>query len=94
MNTMPNIIPISDLRQDAAGVIKRAAASSKPVFVTQRGRASAVLVSAQVYERTQHELEILKLLARGEVEIEAGVGHDLDSVFADADALLNQAQAS
>lgn len=88
MSPMPNIIPISDLRQDAAGVIKRATASQEPVFITQRGRAAAVMVSAQSYQRTQHELEILRLLARGEVEIEAGVGHDLDAVLAEADKLL------
>lgn len=40
------------------------------------------------YEETQHELEILRLLAHGEKEIEAGVGFDLESVLAKADALL------
>jgi len=58
------------------------------VVITQRGRAAAVMVSAQSYERTQHELEILRLLARGEAEIEAGIGHDLDVVLAEADELL------
>jgi prevent-host-death family protein len=85
---MPDIVPISDLRQDAAGVIKRASASNEPVFITQRGRVAAVMVSAQSYEQTQHELEILRLLARGEAEIEAGVGHDVDVVLAKADELL------
>ncbi len=89
MSSVPKIIPISDLRQDTAGIIKRAAASHEPVFITQRGRPSAVMVSTQTYERTQHELEILRLLARGEVEIEAGVGHDMDAVFAEADKLLS-----
>jgi len=88
MSSLPTIVPISELRSDAAGVIKRAAASQDPVVITQRGRAAAVMVSAQSYERTQHELEILRLLARGEAEIEAGVGHDLDVVLAEADALL------
>ena len=90
MSAMPNIVPISDLRQDAAGVIKRASASNEPVFITQRGRAAAVMVSTQTYERTQHELDILRLLARGEAEIEAGVGHDLDDVLAQADELLGR----
>jgi prevent-host-death family protein len=90
VSPMPDIVPISDLRQNAAGVIKRTSASQEPVFITQRGRAAAVMVSTQAYERTQHELEILRLLARGEVEIEAGVGHDLDSVLAEADALLRK----
>jgi prevent-host-death family protein len=88
MSAMPNIIPISDLRQDTAGVIKRAAASDEPVFITQRGRASAVLVSSSAYQRTQRELEILRLLARGEAEIAAGVGHDLDDVIEEARLLL------
>ena len=90
MATVPSIIPISDLRQDAAGVIKRAAATSEPVFITQRGRASAVLVSKNSYEKTQHELEILRLLARGDAEIAKGVGHELDDVMAEASALLGE----
>ena len=89
MSTVPKIVPISDLRQDAAGVIKRAGTSGEPVFITQRGRAAAVMVSTQTYERAQHELEILRLLARGEAEIEAGVGHDANEVFAEARKLLD-----
>ncbi|HEX7544844.1 MAG TPA: type II toxin-antitoxin system prevent-host-death family antitoxin [Candidatus Limnocylindrales bacterium] len=90
MSTVPDIVPITDLRQDASGVIKRAAASRQPVFITQRGRAAAVVVSAQAYERTQHELEILRLLARGAAEIEAGGGYTLAEVLAEADELLGR----
>ncbi len=88
MSRVPEIIPISELRQDAAGVIKRLKSSRKPVFITQRGRASAVLESTDAYERTQHELEILKILARGEAEIEAGAGSDMEAVFDKAEKLL------
>jgi hypothetical protein len=42
----------------------------------------------EAYEHTQHELEMLRLLARGEQEIEAGKGYDLDAVLAEADSLL------
>ena len=90
MSAVPNIIPISELRQDASGIVRRASDSGEPVFITQRGRASAVLVSTGAYERTQHELEILRLLVRGEADIAAGVGYDLDVVMAEADALLGQ----
>ncbi len=40
--------------------------------------------------RRRDKMEILRLLARGEKEIEAGEGHDLDAVFAEVDALLAQ----
>ena len=91
MSAVPDIVPITDLRQDASGIVKRAAASGAPVFITQHGRATAVVVSAKAYERTQHELEILRLLARGQAEIEAGAGYDLDDVLEDADRLLGEA---
>jgi prevent-host-death family protein len=88
MSSLPVIIPISDLRQDTAGVIRRVAASDEPVVITQRGRASAVLVSTETYERTQHENEILRILARGDAEVAAGLGRDAEDVMAEARALL------
>ena len=91
MSAMPNIVPISELRQDASSIVKEAAATGDPVFITQHGRASAVLLSAGAYERTQRELEILRILAQGEADIQAGVGYDIDVVMAEADALLEQA---
>jgi len=90
MAKIPNIIPITDLRQDATAIIKRVTASKEPIVITQRGRAAAVMVSTETYEHSQHELELLRLLARGEKEIEAGKGYDLDAVLAEADALLKE----
>jgi len=88
MAKIPNIVPITDLRQDATSIVKRVTSSREPLVITQRGRATAVMVSMETYEHTQHELEILRLLARGEKEIEAGKGYDLDAVLAEADSLL------
>ena len=90
MSAMPNIVPISELRQDASAIVKRASTTGDPVFITQHGRASAVLVSAGTYERTQRELEILRILAQGEADIAAGTGFDLDVVMAEADVLLGE----
>lgn len=91
MAKLPNIVPITDLRQDATSIVNRLSASQEPVIITQRGRAAAVMVSTEAYERSQHELEILRLLARGEREIEEGKGYDLDAVLAEADTILKQA---
>ena len=65
MSKAPKIIPISDLRQNASDVVKQVSSSREPVFITQRGRATAVVVSMESYERSQHEREILRLLALG-----------------------------
>ena len=91
MPKVPNIIPVTDLRQDAAAALKRLKASKQPVVITQRGRAAAVLLSMEEYERGEHERQLLRLIARGEQEIGAGKGFDLDSVLAEADELLGAA---
>ncbi len=88
MAKIPNIVPITDLRQDATSIVKRVTSSREPLIITQRGRAAAVMVSMETYEHTQHELEILRLLASGEKEIEVGKGYDLEVVLAEADSLL------
>jgi hypothetical protein len=46
------------------------------------------MVSMQAYEDSQHELDILRLLARGEKEIETGSGYELDEVLKEADRFL------
>jgi len=90
MANVPDIVPITDLRQDAAAALKRLQSSRQPLVITQRGRAAAVLLSLETYERGEHERQILRLLARGEQEIKAGCGLDLDEVLAEADALITR----
>lgn len=88
MQKVPEVIPITDLRQDAAEVLKRLKDAREPVVITQRGRAAAVLLSIEEYEKARQEREILELIARGDKEIAAGKGYDLDEVFVEADAIL------
>ena len=91
MTKIPEIIPITDLRQDSSAVLKRIRSSRQPVIITQRGRAAAVMLSVEEYERSEEERQTLRLLARGEKKIAAGEGHDLDGVLAEAGRLLTEA---
>ena len=88
MGTITNIIPVSDLRQDAARILRQLREKREPLIITQRGRAAAVMVDVEAYERFENEKELLRLLAKGEREIAAGGGYDLDTVLAEADSLL------
>src|SRR5207249_6277647 len=54
--------------------------------ITQRGRAAAIMISPESFERSENERQILRRLARGEREISKGKGFDLDAVFAEAEA--------
>lgn len=89
MAKVPEIIPISDLRQDAAAVLKRVRNSHEPLIVTQRGRAAAVMLSVKSYEQVDYERQLLRQLIRGEREIAGGDGYDIESVLAEADSLLS-----
>ena len=90
MGKLMKILPISDLRQDAAKVLKKLRDNKEPIIITQRGRAAAVIIGVEAYEKAEHDKEILRLLAKGDKEIEVGKGYDLDRVLAEADLILSQ----
>ncbi|MEW6238471.1 MAG: type II toxin-antitoxin system Phd/YefM family antitoxin [Candidatus Omnitrophota bacterium] len=89
MKKLSNIIPMSDLRQDAAKVLNQVKNSKEPLIITQKGRAAAVMLGIEAYKQSERDNEILRLLAKGEREIELGEGYDLDAVLAEADSLLS-----
>lgn len=92
MGKLLDIIPVSDLRQDAANILKRLRKNPDPLVITQRGRAAAVIIGVEAYEKSEHDKELLWLLAKGDKEVEIGEGYDLDAVLAEADLLLDKEQ--
>lgn len=90
MGKLLDIIPVSDLRQDTAKIMKHLQDSREPLIITQRGRAAAVMISIEAYKQSEHDKELLRLLAKGDREIEIGEGYNLNDVLAEADALLDQ----
>lgn len=88
----PNVVvPIADLANDAASVLRQVKASRGPMVITQEGRPEAVLLSIDAYQQAQAEREILTRLAQGEREIAQGEGFSLDEVLSEADSLLRRA---
>jgi prevent-host-death family protein len=76
--TMKNIIPITDLQRQAGQIIGGLSASDEPLIITQRGRATAVIVSAERYGEIEDdlkrldELELMGLIDDSRRAIEAG----------------------
>lgn len=56
---MKNIIPVTDLQRQAGQIISGLSESDEPVVITQRGRASAVLISAEKYVEIEADLKRL-----------------------------------
>jgi prevent-host-death family protein len=72
MKLSDRIKPISYLKAHAAEILRELEAQGDPLVVTQNGEARAVLQDIGSYERTQETLALLKLLALGERQVEAG----------------------
>lgn len=62
---MPNIKPISDLRN--YNEILRDIAVGEPVFLTKNGRGKFVIVDINEYEKLKASLKLMSQLAQGEL---------------------------
>jgi prevent-host-death family protein len=75
---MKRIIPITDLQRQSKQIVGGLADSDEPVIITQRGRAAAVLLSAERYTQIEEdlnrldELEMLHLMDRGREDFAQG----------------------
>ena len=61
---MPNIKPVSDLRN--YNKVLQAVAVGEPVFLTKNGRGRYALVDIAEYEKTKATIKLLSQLAVGE----------------------------
>lgn len=61
---MPNIKPVSDLRN--YNEVLRDIAVGEPVFLTKNGRGRYAIIDMAEYEKTQAVLKLMRELAKGE----------------------------
>ena len=72
MRYTSRIKPISYLKANAAEVLDNLQEAREPIIITQNGEAKAVIQDIVSYEETQETLALLKILALGRQEAEAG----------------------
>ncbi len=69
---MPDIRPISDLRNNANDISDFCRQTGEPVFITRNGKGDMVVVSMEEYERQQSLIDLYGKLAVAEQEIANG----------------------
>jgi len=79
---------ISYLKANAAEMLQTLAELREPVLITQNGEAKAVLLDVGSYEEMQEMLALLKCLAMGDREIDAGQFQPIVEAVADLRAEL------
>jgi len=87
---MPNIRPISDLRNNFTQISKTLHEEDEPIFLTRNGIGDIVVMSISYYEKLLAKYELYQKLDASEKEIKEGaVGKDYKSVIIKAKAKMN-----
>lgn len=81
MRYSQQIKPISYLKANAAEVMNNLTRSREPLIITQNGEAKAVIQDIASYEETQEKLALLKILALGQKQVEAGQITEVNEVI-------------
>lgn len=72
MKYSTRIRSISYLKANAADVVRQLTEVREPLVITQNGEAKAVIQDVASFEQTQETLALLKILALGNRQIDAG----------------------
>ncbi len=72
MGLARKIKPISYLKSHAADIARHLGDSAEPLVITQNGEAKLVVQDIASHEATQETMALLKILARGNRQIEEG----------------------
>ena len=72
MKLSSRIKPISYLKAHASKIVHTLGDQGEPLVITQNGEAKVVLQDIASFEKTQETMALLKILALGNRQIEAG----------------------
>ena len=90
---MPNIRPVSDLRNHFAEITRDVQLSDEPVFLTKNGIGSIVVMSMESYERNRYDSMVYDKLREAELQAASTAERRThEEVMAKARALLKAAE--
>ena len=69
-----DIIPIGEFKTHASRILRRLQEDRRPVVITQRGKATGVLVTPEDYDRFTERERFVAAVEQGLAESEAGLG--------------------
>ena len=69
-----DILSLSEFRANVAAALQQVRRKGRPIFLTQHGRGTAVLLDVSQYEALVDELELLRDIRTAEKQLAAGRG--------------------
>ena len=81
MSIREDIKPVTYLKSRSADLLKQINETHRPVIITQNGEPRAVIQDPESYENMRNAIGLMKLLAQGEADVQAGRSTDQSIVF-------------
>ena len=67
-----DVVPLTDLKVNPGRIVRQVAEAHRPVLLTSRGRAVAVVQALTDYERDQEERAFMRAVVQGLADLEKG----------------------
>ena len=83
INVSRDIQSLTTFKRDTAGLIKQMKGTGRPLVLTVKGKAEAVVMSAAAYQEIANDLDAVAGIRRGLAQAKKGMGRPVDEVFDD-----------
>jgi prevent-host-death family protein len=78
-----DIHSLTDFKRNTSGLMKRMRKNRRPLVLTVKGKAEAVVVDPEPYQRMAERLDAIEGIRRGLAQARKGLGRSADEVFDD-----------
>lgn len=78
-----DIQSMTTFKRNSNGLMKRMKKTGRPLVLTVKGRAEAILIDAASYREVAEHLDTLAGIRRGLAQAKKGMGRSVDEVFDD-----------
>ncbi|MCC7482944.1 MAG: type II toxin-antitoxin system Phd/YefM family antitoxin [Hyphomicrobiales bacterium] len=78
-----DIQSMTTFKRNSNGLMKRMKKTGRPLILTVKGRAEAILIDAASYREVAEHLDTLAGIRRGLAQAKKGMGRSVDEVFDD-----------
>ena len=76
-----DIQSMTTFKRNSSGLMKRVKKTGRPLVLTVRGKAAAVLLDATAYQDIADHLDAVASVRRGLAQAKKGLGRGVDEVF-------------
>ena len=88
-----DLVPVNEFRANMAGYLKRVSESRRPLVITQRGRATAVLVDPATLDELEEGREVVRNVMRGLEDAAAGRVVSSEDLFEELESIIEREEA-